>query len=25
VVDGETPTAAVPIRAPARPLPKPDF
>ena len=24
VVDGETP-AAVPIRAPARPLPKPDF
>jgi hypothetical protein len=24
VVDGETPTA-VPIRAPARPLPKPDF
>jgi hypothetical protein len=24
VVDGETP-ATVPIRAPARPLPKPDF
>jgi uncharacterized protein (DUF2461 family) len=24
VVDGETPTA-LPIRAPARPLPKPDF